>query len=450
MNLLTYTLRTIAGAIVTPPLVFVLIILAVLLYFKNSKTVMMQNIILGGSVNSTIELTLSQLILGIVSGAIGSIILNSLGVIFDQNSGIIYLFMISMLLMFIKPRLICFSYSGAILGAIGILIKLINQLIPNFIYGKILNIDILSLMMFVGITHVIEGLLVMIDGDRGAVPVFTNREGKILGGYALKRYWVVPIAIMIGITVNNPILEYGTISLQMPNWWPLIKSSTILTIIATSIISIIPFYGILGYSSVTFTRSKKEKVIVSGLHIITYGIVLTLVAQLSRLGIVGEVITIIFAPIGHEFMLIIQRKNEEKRKPKFVSDEEGLMILEMASDSEIRKLGLRNGNKLISINNEDVNSEVEIYSILKESLYNVVLKVKDSSGTIRDINFKHDKNKRIGMLLVPRSVNKEDIVSINDNDFKNILNKNLKNKSNNEDEAIVKNNNIDNKKDKNK
>lgn len=447
MSLLIYTLRTIAGAIVTPPLVFVLVILAVILYLKNNKTVVMQKIILGGSVNSSIELTLSQLIFGIIGGTIGSIMLNSLGIVFDQNSGIMYLFLISMLLMFIKPRLICFSYSGAILGALGILSELIGRLIPNFWDRTTLNIDILSLMMFVGILHVIEGLLVMIDGDRGAVPVFTNRNGKILGGYALKRYWVLPIAIIIALTANNSILDYGVTSLQIPNWWPLIKSPSILTIIATSIISIIPFYAVLGYSAITFTRSKKEKVIVSGLYIMIYGIILAIVAQLARVGIVGEIITIIFAPIGHEFMLTIQRKNEEKREPKFVSDEEGLIILEIASDSEISKLGLRNGNKIISINNKSINSEAEIYSILKESLYNVVLKVKDSSGAIRDINFKHDKNKRVGMLLVPKSVNEEDILSINEDSFENILD-NIKNKANKEDESIIKN--IDHKKDKNK
>ena len=447
MSLLIYTLRTIAGAVVTPPLVFVLVILAVILYLKNNKTVVMQKIILGDSVNSSIELTLSQLIFGIIGGTIGSIMLSSLGIVFDQNSGIMYLFLISMLLMFIKPRLICFSYSGAILGALGILSELIGRLMPNFWDRTTLNIDILSLMMFVGILHVIEGLLVMIDGDRGAVPVFTNRNGKILGGYALKRYWVLPIAIIIALTANNSILDYGVTSVQIPNWWPLIKSPSILTIIATSIISIIPFYAVLGYSSITFTRSKKEKVIVSGLHIMIYGIVLAIVAQLARVGIVGEIITIIFAPIGHEFMLIIQRKNEEKREPKFVSDEEGLIILEIASDSEISKLGLRNGNKIISINNKSINSEAEIYSILKESLYNVVLKVKDSSGAIRDINFKHDKNKRVGMLLVPKSVNEEDILSINEDSFENILD-NIKNKANKEDESITKN--IDHKKDKNK
>jgi hypothetical protein len=430
MSLLIYTLRNVAGAIIAPPLVFLLITLIIMLYLKNKKIVSMQKMILGGSVNSSIELTLSQLVLGIVAGSIGSLILTSFGVIFNGNSGIEYLFMISILLMFIKPRLICFSYSGAILGAISILIKLASQFVPEFSSGTIFNIDILYLIIFIGVFHIIEGVLVMIDGDRGAVPVFTNKEGKILGGYALKRYWALPIAIMIAMTMNDSSLNYMTESIQNPGWWPLIKSSSGLSLIARSVISILPFYAILGYSSITFTRSKREKAISSGCHILIYGIILTIVAQITRFGIWGEIIVIIFTPFAHEFMLKLQIKSEEKRKPKFVSDEEGLMILEISTHSQVRKFGVDVGSKLLSINNKNVNSESESYSILKANLYNVILKIKDSKGIVRNIEFRHNKNTRLGVLLVPRSVDKEDVIPVNDSNFKSVFSeiKNLEHK----------------------
>jgi hypothetical protein len=423
MSLLIYTLRNVAGAIVAPPLVFLFITLIIMLYVKNKKIVAMQKIILGGSVNSSIELTLSQLVLGIVAGCIGSLILTSLGVVFSANSGIEYLFIISILLMFIKPRLICFSYSGAVLGAISILIKLASQFIPGLANNMIFNIDILYLMIFIGIFHIIEGLLVMIDGDRGAVPVFTNRDGKILGGYALKRYWALPVAIMIAVTMNDSSLNYITESIQNPDWWPLIKSSSGLGLIAGSVISILPFYTVLGYSAITFTRSKREKALVSGVYILIYGIILTIVAQISRFGVFGEIIVVMFTPFAHEFMLEIQVKSEEKRKPKFLSDEEGLVILDITKDSQVRKFGVDIGSKILSINDKNINSEAESYSILKANWYNAVLKVKDSKGIIREIQFRHNKNTRLGMLLVPRNVDKEDVIPVNDSSFKSVLSK---------------------------
>lgn len=426
MGLLIYTLRNVSGAIVTSPLVFLLISLTIVLYFKNKKVVSMQKIILGGSVNSSVELTLSQLVLGIIGGSIGSLILTSLGVVFRESSGILYLFVISILLMFIKPRLICFSYSGAALGLISIILKFISIFVPQLSSSTVLDIDILYLVILIGVFHIIEGILVMIDGDRGAIPVFTNKDGKILGGYALKRYWILPIAIMIAVTMDNSMLSYGTEYIQNPDWWPLIKSSSGAALIASSVISILPFYTILGYSSITFTRSKREKAISSGVHILIYGIILIAVAQLSKFGIWSEMLVLAFMPLAHEFMLKLQVKNEMRRAPRFVSDEEGLIILEISADSKVKEFGINIEDKLLSINDKNINSEAEVYSILKENLYNAVLKIKNSNGVIRDIQFRHNKNTRLGFLLVPRNVDEDDVIPVDESDFKSVLNR-LKN-----------------------
>ena len=157
--------------------------------------------------------------------------------------------------------------------------------------------------------------------------------------------------------------------------------------------------------------------------ILVYGIILTIVAQVSRFGILGEIIVVIFTPFAHEFMLKIQVKSEEKRKPKFVSDEEGLVVLDITKDSQVKKFGVDVGSKILSINNKNINSEAESYSILKANWYNAVLKIKDSKGIIREIQFRHNKNTRLGMLLVPRNVAKEDIIPVNDNSFKSVLSK---------------------------
>jgi hypothetical protein len=447
MNLFIYTLRSIAGSMVTPPSVFLLITLIIVLHSKNKKVVTMQKIILGGSVNSSIELTLSQLVLGIIGGSIGSLILTSLGVVFSENSGISYLFIISIVLMFIKSRFICFSYSGAILGFIAIIIKGVSVFIPDLSSIVSLDLNIFYLAMLIGIFHIIEGILVMFDGDRGAVPVFTNKDGKILGGYALKRYWVLSVAIMIASNMNNSMSSFMTESISNPDWWPLIKSSYGLALIAGSVISIIPFYAVTGYSSITFTRSKREKAISSGCHILIYGIIIIIVAQIARVGILGEILVIILMPLAHELMFRFQADNEKKRTPKFVSDEEGLVILEISTDSKMREFGIDIESKLLSINNKNISSEAEAYSILKENLYNAVLKIKDSKGIIKDIQFRHNKNKRLGILLVPRNVNEEDVVSVDENNFKSVLNtlKNSEYKQKYKTEKKKNNENRDNK-----
>lgn len=121
-------------------------------------------------------------------------------------------------------------------------------------------------------------------------------------------------------------------------------------------------------------------------------------------------------------MLKLQTDREKKQVAKFVSDEEGLVVLEMSADSRMREFGVDIQSKILSVNGKKINSEAEVYSILKENLYNAVLKIKDSHGMVKDIQFRHNKNTRLGILVVPRNVSKEDIVPVDGGNFKNVLN----------------------------
>jgi len=325
--------------------------------------------------------------------------------------------MISILLMFIKPRFVCFSYSGAVLGGM----SLIYSYLAPYLGFDVSNfkIDILSLMTFVGVLHIVEALLVVVDGDKGTVPVFSNRNNKIIGGYAFSRYWVIPITIFLAYKLGVADQSL-TDSISTPEWWPILSSEYILTILATMALTLTPFFGIIGYSSVTFTKSKKKKVISSGIYIFLFGIALIAISQLSRFGIVGEIITIIFAPIGHELMLSVQRKGEEKGTPIFFSGEEGISVLEVVPYSEIYDLGIRSGDKIISINGNKVHSEKEVYEAAKVRSDNLIIKAISINGEMKEVSLKGNK-KGLGILLVPRIVKSDRIVPLDENKFSDVL-----------------------------
>lgn len=424
MDLIMYTLRSLAYVIVEPTLIIMLILLGLVFYNKNRKLVMMQKMIIGEGVNSPLELTLSQIVLGIFAGIFASLILSHLGVIFDENSGIEFLFMISIVLTFIKPRLVCFSYSGAILGFISLIFTYFNIRTSNGV--NLFNLDIAMLMTFVGIVHIVEGILVIFDGSRGAVPVFSNRNGKIMGGYALRRYWLIPIAIFIAYkTISSGSLV--TESIGTPEWWPILKNTSITSIIESAILSLIPLIGILGYSSITFTRRKRQKSISSGIFIISYGLILSLVAQVANFNLIGKIVVLIFAPAAHELMLYIQRIIEEKRTPMFISDEEGLSVLDIVPYSKAYDSGIKPGDKIVLVNGKSINNEADIYVLAKENLNNITMKIKDISGNIKELSIKHEFNKRFGVILVPRSVDMGKVVSFENQKFSEVL-KNIKDK----------------------
>ncbi len=415
MELILYTLRTVAYAIVEPMHIFMLVVLGIMFYTKNKRISIMQKMTIGEMINSPLELTLSQIALGIIAGAIVSVILSMLGIIFNENSGIEVMFMISILLLFIKKRFICFSYSGAVLGAISILSSSLASVTNTSSY---INVNILALMTFVGIMHILEGILVIFDGGRGAIPVFSNRDEKIVGGFAYNRYWALPVAIFIAITSN--ISTAVTSSVATPDWWPIINKSQALLMLSSSIISAIPLYGVLSYNSVSFTKRKNVKPVYSGVGILIYGIILTLVSQLAQFGIIGQIIVVIFAPLGHEFMIKIQNKIEKSGQYIYFTDDNGVSVLEVAPTSPAYESGIRRGDKILEVNGEKVLSEVEIFKAVRENFNEISFKVKKITGEIVDLSIL-PKNKKVGMLLVPRMVKVDNAISVDNDDFKKVL-----------------------------
>ena len=305
MEIAIQTLRAVAYAIVDPSNAFILIMIALIFYNKNKKIAAMQKMIMGESLDSAFELTISQIVLGIFAGAIASLMFTFSGLVFDESSNIYLLFMVSLFFMAFKPRFICFSYSGAVLGIASLLFKYAASVLhmPQL---DVINVDILTLMTLVGILHIVEGSLVMLDGSRGAIPVFTNRDNKIIGGFSLKRYWALPIALLILLSVTTSDATVGQ-TVMIPEWKHLIKGDIIDRIMKNSVIATIALYGVIGYGSITFTKSKRRKTLTSGALIIGYGLLLTAISQLAVFGVGYQFFILIFAATFHEVMLRIEK-----------------------------------------------------------------------------------------------------------------------------------------------
>ena len=423
MDIVVHTLRTVASAIVDPSNAFILIMIGLIFYNKNKKIAIMQKMIMGESLDSPFELTISQIVIGIIAGVAASLMFTFLGLVFDENSNIYLLFMLSLFFMAFKPRFICFSYSGAVLGLTSLVFKY-AAIILNMPKLDIINIDILTLMTLVGVLHIVEGSLVMLDGSRGAIPVFTNRDNKIVGGFALKRYWALPIAILILLSSATSDLVAGQ-SLMTPQWMPTIRGDIVSRILKNSIIASIALYGVIGYSSITFTKTKGKKSLFSGALIMGYGILLTGISQLAVYGVVYQLFILIFAAGFHEAMLQLEKHMELTLKPKFVSSDEGIMVLEVAPRSPAFQMGIQSGDLIVQLNDKKIETEEEMLHIIKGNFNSLSLKIKKPSGEFKDMSYINiSGNKRLGIVIVPRELPKDNsIVKMDDESFKDVLEK---------------------------
>jgi hypothetical protein len=423
MNILIYTLRSIAYALTEPYLLIVLVILAFVLHRKNTQTVAMQKMIIGEKVNSSFELTISQIVIGIFAGTLASIIMSYLGIVFDQSSAVDLVFLASIVFMFFNPRFICFSYSGSIIGLLSVFLAMASSYfkIPDLDF---LNIDVVSLMSMIAVLHFIEGILVMIDGKTGSIPVFTSKNGKIIGGFALKRYWIIPIAIFLAIQTKS-ISYYSWQVVSMPSWWPVLKGQTLSGILNNVVLILMPFYAVVGYSSVTFTKNTRQKSFMSGIIIMTYAVVIFILAQLASVNLFFKIFVLIMAPVAHEGMRIIQTYFETTGTPKYISSSEGIMVLAVAPNSPAHEMGIKSGDLLVEINNIKVESEDKIIEILNECSNFIWLKVKRVTGDFEQLTYnKMNSEKRLGIVFVPRNVPKNSmVVKLNKNKFSDILDK---------------------------
>ena len=127
-------------------------------------------------------------------------------------------------------------------------------------------------------------------------------------------------------------------------------------------------------------------------------------------------------------MLIIQKKIEEKREPKFVSDEDGVVILDVVPYSTAYDLGLREGDKISLVNGQLINTEADIYTIAKENFNSLEFEVLDRNKNNRNIKFKYKNNTRLGLVLVPRFVDMKKVVSFEGDKFSEVL-ENMKRKN---------------------
>ena len=161
-------------------------------------------------------------------------------------------------------------------------------------------------------------------------------------------------------------------------------------------------------------------------YYLIYGVSVALVAQLASINMLGEIISIIYAPLAFELIMRYEYRVEKKGQCLYVSDDEGIMVLEVTPNSPAYDVGIKRGDKIIEINGQNIKSEGDIFKAARDSILKVPMKVKNNSGQVLEYVIQ-PRNKRLGLLLVPKMVKREDMFEIKPDDIKNIINE-IKNK----------------------
>jgi hypothetical protein len=364
----------------------IVIALIWLLYQRMQKT----REALFGVRDSTLRLVLTSLVYGIAGGLLGSVLIVVLGISIN-DLGILYLWVLAVLLMLVNPRFLCFSYAGGLLALISLFTG----------YPK-LNIP--ALMGLVAVLHLVESALILGSGHSGPLPVYVrNRLGRVVGAFNLQKFWPVPLVIIMVLTIGQQAAVGGS-QIQMPGWWPLLGT---LGALPAGAILFIPVVAALGYGELAITCLPRERVRVTSLHLAMFSLVLLGLAILAAHVPQTVILAALFAPLGHEVVIHVGQRSELQGPPRFVPPARGVMLLDVRKASPFHEAGLRSGDVVLRIGDIPVNSRAELTYALDISGLSFEVEYRQEPGGLRRDRVAVDPNSlpglagRFGVMTVP-------------------------------------------------
>lgn len=214
-----------------------------------------------------LEKLMVSVIYGIFGGIITTVLFIYLGVVAIPGD-FIYILMVVIVLSFINPRYMCFSYGGAIVS------------LSNLIFGYP-NIQILPVMTIIAVLHIIESLLILLDGWRNKLPVFFGAKSKIVSGFKMNRFWPIPFVIFIGDGLIHPIA----------------------------------FMAILSYEDYSIGSNPRKKAIKTSFVLFIYSIILLLLSK----NVDNLFVPPLFALLGHEYIILLNEPQSHKKIPRTIT-----------------------------------------------------------------------------------------------------------------------------------
>ena len=338
LAILTEMGRVMVENLTSPSFLLIYLVLFALVAFQYRRLQNMSEDLIPGGRNIYLRAALVSCLLGILGGVLGSILLVFLGVDL-AGIGITQLWLVAIVLMLIKPRFLCFAYAGGLLS------------ISSLLFGYP-AINIPQLIGLVAALHMVESLLILLNGANSPFPVYVLKNGALRGGFNLQRFWPIPLVALINANFSDT--SGGIIT---PAWWPILHSYSQFTPDQTY--ALLPILAILGYGEICTTKPPRQAVTQSSLHLFLFSLALMLLAVLSARWAAFLPLAAVFSPLGHELVIWIGMR-AENRPSIYTAPAQGVMILDVLPGSQAARAGLKSHDIIVSMDGEPVNSHASL------------------------------------------------------------------------------------------
>ncbi len=238
------------------------------------------------------------------------------------------------------------------------------------------SLDLINLYLFIGVSHTVQGLIMLTDRKRGFVPVLLSNQSVIRGGFRISRSYLVPSAAGFYAMTGS--------------------------ILGTSVFYLM-LIQLFAVKETVMTFSKKQAIkALSSIRIFIGSLILIVSYAVSfSLGFIYFLIPLV------PFLLFLERMIfaylESRRAPYYVSDEDSIVVLEVRENTPAFQSGLRSGNRILSLDGREKPTYRSLLAFMGTLHYErgVSLIVLDENDEEKDIVFRIRPGMSTGIIIVP-------------------------------------------------
>lgn len=350
------------------PEILILIGIAGIFFYHNWKEASLRKMILGESEDSPLVLSFKQLVFGLFGGFIVSIAAHWLNLEFVLYSEVQLVFLLTIFVMT--------KFSPYINIGMNILVVFLAELLIG--NAELFIKNILPLYLLLGLIQLAQAFILVIDQNHGFTPLLFAKGKIIIGGFRMNKSYLFPISA--GFLSPSGAILGQTIFYYL----------------------LYPMFSI----KETFTRfTKKEAIYVMGGLKVIGGILILFLSWGASYNEAFLYLLLILGPTIIQGEVFFFRKIERSKKPRFMSSEKEVMVLDVKRTSPAYKAGLRSGHKVSLLNRKPNPTYQElIYQVILATYPRQIdLTVKDEKNKTISIQVFIEENMNLGILFVPPS-----------------------------------------------
>lgn len=321
--------------------------------------------------------------IGAAGGIIGSFILTVVGVPLN-NLGLSYIWPVVIALMLVNIRFMCFAYAGGLVA------------VSNVLFGWP-AVNVPQVIALVAALHVTEAILIFVSGRYGAVPMLLKKDdGRLVGAFTLQNFWPLPLVLLEAFV---PETLQGMIN--MPDWWPLLPMTDKPPVGDEWHYKLVAVVAALGYADIAVASAPAARRRRSAGHLALYSVVLLALAVLSAKYPWLQFFAAVLSPLGHEFLVRLDNRQEMRGEPLFVPPARGVMVLDTVAASPANRAGLRPGDILLGLGGLEVNNGFELARAISFAPDAFDLAVDRGGAVLRRPARFENGERRLGIIIVP-------------------------------------------------